>query len=1059
MFSLAAVILIFSLNWELKDHALEEARIQARIILNRNLAIHAYYSHQLKPQLLNELEGRIAQGYFDPSWMSSTFAIREINKLSKNLDTLDYYYKECAINARSPENEADPYERSFIQRLNADPRVTELAKVRTLQGKPYFDLLRRGETMEASCLRCHLHAEIAPLGLVQRYGPSRSFGRVEGEVVSAVSIRIPLEHAYAEADQVSLHMSVGLLLVLLVLYALQLWLHGKLVFAPLGRVSRLAEQIAGNARRLGEIIPVAGGRDLRELTDSFNAMSTGLRQNLDQLQRTNLELSHSEERYHSLLDSIQAAVVVHDAATRILISNPLAQEMLGLGEEQLRGMRAEDPAWQFCREDGSPLPIAEYPVSQVLAGGRSLRNQVIGLRRLESGGQLWVLVNADPVFGDKDEVRQVIVTFVDLTERRRVEQRLELLEYALNHVGEAAFLADEQARLHYVNAEACRRLGYRREDLLHLGVADVDPDCPVECWTNRLRESRQVGTLRFESRHRTRDGEIFPVEVSTSFFKYEGQGYLLALARDISERKHNERLLQEKEVFIRNILDTVDEGFIVVDREQRILAANRAFCNFVGRAEGLVLGQFCHQVSPLSTVPCFEAGTDCAARRSFETGRPQAATHQHRDAAGELRVVELKTYPVVDAEGLVQTVIETFSDVSERQKLEEQLRQSQKLESVGQLAGGVAHDFNNMLGVILGRTQMALAKVPADQPLHAGLLEIHKAAERSAELTRQLLAFARKQVIAPRIIDLDETLAGMLKMLRRLIGEDIELFWEPGGNRLQVNMDPSQVDQILVNLCVNARDGIGGQGKIFIATQRVALNETNPGDHGDCPPGEYVLLSIADNGRGMDKKVLARIFEPFFTTKGVGRGTGLGLATVYGIVKQNKGFISVRSELGKGTKFELYLPLCAEERVSADRNGRVKMIAGGNETILLVEDEPSILSMTRQLLAEFGYKVLIAKNPSEALQIARTTSGEIHLLLTDLVMPGMHGRELAEKIGAEYPYTSILFMSGYPATELKGQKPQNAGDNFIQKPFSLEQLGAKVREVLDKRLKFKRSPF
>jgi signal transduction histidine kinase/ActR/RegA family two-component response regulator len=386
----------------------------------------------------------------------------------------------------------------------------------------------------------------------------------------------------------------------------------------------------------------------------------------------------------------------------------------------------------------------------------------------------------------------------------------------------------------------------------------------------------------------------------------------------------------------------------------------------------------------------------------------------------------------------------------EKTKLEAQLRQAQKMETVGQLAGGVAHDFNNMLSVILGYTEMALITLDEAQPLFTYLNEIRRAAERSADITRQLLAFARKQTIAPKVLDVNETVEGMLKMLQRLIGENIALNWQPSSVLWQVKVDPSQIDQILANLCINARDAISGVGKITIETGNRTFDEDYCARHAGFVPGDFVRISVSDNGCGMDREMLDHIFEPFFTTKVLGEGTGLGLATVYGIVKQNNGFINVYSEPCHGTTFTIYLPRHTAKSKQAKKHGPTRSVTRGNEAILLVEDEQVILDMVTMMLESFGYTVLAASTPREAISRAENFIGKIQLLMTDVIMPEMNGRELEKILLTHYPSIKRLFMSGYTASVIAHHGVLDEGVNFIQKPFSLQGLAAKVREALDK---------
>lgn len=401
-------------------------------------------------------------------------------------------------------------------------------------------------------------------------------------------------------------------------------------------------------------------------------------------------------------------------------------------------------------------------------------------------------------------------------------------------------------------------------------------------------------------------------------------------------------------------------------------------------------------------------------------------------------------------DGSVNRMFGTAQDITERKRLERQLQASQKLDSIGNLAGGIAHDFNNMLSVILGYLDFALEKTEEDIELYSDLKEIQKAAQRSAKLTKQLLIFARKQIIEPKFLDLNNTVESMLKLLRRLIGEDIDLSWLPVSRLWPVKMDPSQIDQILANLCVNARDAITGVGKLTIETQIKTFNKQYCKEHSGFTLGDFVMLAVSDNGCGMDKDTLNNLFEPFFTTKKVGYGTGLGLATVYGIVKQNNGFINVYSEPGQGTTFRIYLPRFYATNEIPDLIVPEKLVSTGSETILLVEDEPSILQMARIMLERKGYSVLSAATPTEAIDIANSDVGKIHLLMTDVVMPKMNGRELAEKMAVIYPKIKLLFMSGYTANVIAQHGVLGEGVAFIQKPFSTQDLTEKLREVLDK---------
>jgi len=387
-------------------------------------------------------------------------------------------------------------------------------------------------------------------------------------------------------------------------------------------------------------------------------------------------------------------------------------------------------------------------------------------------------------------------------------------------------------------------------------------------------------------------------------------------------------------------------------------------------------------------------------------------------------------------------------DITQRITLEDQLRQAQKMESVGRLAGGVAHDFNNMLQAIMGYAELALLKISRGASADENLIQIKQAAQRSADLVRQLLAFARRQTVSPKVLNLNETMAGMIKILQRLIGEEIELMWKPVTDPCPVKIDPAQIDQILANLLVNARDSISGAGTVIIETGNAVLDEVYCRVKPGFIPGEYALLAVSDTGSGMDKETASHIFEPFFTTKEIGKGTGLGLSTVYGIVKQNCGFINVYSEPGYGTTFKIYLPCCQGQ---ADKQDAVQeqTTPGGTETVLVVEDEKMLLKFVGSVLEEQGYKVLAAGTPADALTMARDYNSPIHLLITDVVMPGMNGRELKEALSPLYPDIKTLYMSGYTANVIAHRGMIDEGTAFLQKPFSINALAVKVRQVIE----------
>lgn len=415
----------------------------------------------------------------------------------------------------------------------------------------------------------------------------------------------------------------------------------------------------------------------------------------------------------------------------------------------------------------------------------------------------------------------------------------------------------------------------------------------------------------------------------------------------------------------------------------------------------------------------------------------------------DIALIRSPTGEPLRIESLVTDISDRKKAECEREELQKQLVQAQKLEAVGQLAGGVAHDFNNMLSVIIGKTELALLKLTSSDPLYKTFVDINRAAEHSANLTRQLLAFARKQTVALKVIDLNEVLGEMLNMLRRIIGEDIELLQMRANGLWPIEIDSDQVCQIVANLCVNARDAIDGIGKIVIETKNVSFDKAARALFPDCQPGDYVCLTVSDDGSGIDQETLSHIFEPFFTTKEIDKGTGLGLSTVYGIVQQNRGFIATNSEIGHGTAFSLYFPRYRGNVNHSLTQKSPEVLVYGNETILLVEDELSLLEMAREMLEKLGYTVLAASTPEEAIKLAVEHSKNIRLLLTDVVMPLMNGRDLADLLIAMQPDLKCLFMSGYTDDIITNQDLQDNSIYFLQKPFLIQELARKIREILN----------
>jgi len=632
-----------------------------------------------------------------------------------------------------------------------------------------------------------------------------------------------------------------------------------------------------------------------------------------------------------------------------------------------------------------------------------------------------------------EELRQAQVA-LDSTRNRYLDL------YDLAPVGYLTL--NEQGLIVEANLTADRLLGMARGELFKQPLAGfLHPDSQNDYYLHRKQmfETERPQTCDF--RMVKKDGTQFWARLEAIAAKGEdGAPVCLVAMSDASERKQTESKLRESEERYRGLVDLAVDGILLGSHEGIIIDANKYMSTITGMAREDLVGKH------ISDLRFTKESLDKSPLRFdlLEKGKIVLSERVMARPDGSEVSVEMSTKMMPD--GTYQSI---YRDITERKAFENQLRQTHKMESVGRLAGGVAHDFNNMLGVILGFVELTLDKIDIAHPIHGDLLEIQKAATRSAALTRQLLAFASLQPAETKVLDLNETVEGMLKMLRRLIGENVHLVWMRGADLWPVKMDPSQIDQILVNLCVNARDAISGSGQLSIKTRNVSIDAVFCKEHPDFIPGDYVRLSVRDDGCGMDKATLANIFEPFFTTKGLAEGTGLGLATIYGIVRQNSGFIKVDSAPGAGTNFNIYLPRHAVPITPARVHKQSESLKGGQETILLVEDEPSVLKVTEVMLAHLGYTVLAANTPDEALCIAATYAGGIDLLITDVLMPELNGKDLAGKMQSLYPRQKSLFMSGYTADIITPDDALEKAACFIQKPFTIKGLASKVREVLD----------
>jgi two-component system, cell cycle sensor histidine kinase and response regulator CckA len=664
-----------------------------------------------------------------------------------------------------------------------------------------------------------------------------------------------------------------------------------------------------------------------------------------------------------------------------------------------------------------------------------------------------VFLDLDRLRRELEEQRQHQEQLVELRTRKLAESENKY-RALVDSLPDGVTLTDREGKVVLCNQEAARMHGYENPEAMQgIGAHElIAADERPRAAQNAQRTLEEGCGTSIEYTLLRKDGSRFPGELNAALIR-DAEGApagFIGTTRDITARKLTEHALVVSETRYRRLFEAAQDGILILDAGTgKIVDVNPFLIELTGYSREDFLGQHLWEIGPFKDIAASKASF--AALQAKEYVRYEDLPLKTKD--GRLIEVEfVSNVYLVDNQNVIQCNVRDVSkrkrEETERQKLEEQLRASQKMEAIGSLAGGIAHDFNNLLSVILSYTAFAMAGVPEGNPLKDDLLEVKKAADRAVALTRQLLAFSRKQVLQPVPLDLNQSATGIEKMLRRILGEDIDLVQNLAPDLGLTLADPGQIEQVLMNLVVNARDAMPEGGKLTIETSNVEIDEEYAASHVAVKPGPYVQLAITDMGSGMDGQTKAMLFEPFFTTKE--KGTGLGLSTVYGIVKQSGGNIWVYSELGQGTTFKIYLPreLSATAATATTPRTAPKRTTG-TETVLVVEDEEALRKVARRTLDAAGYTVLMAASGEEALRICAQHAGEIHLLLTDVVMSRMNGRVLAQEVSKTRPTVKVVYMSGYTDDAIVRHGVLNAGVNFLAKPFAAADLARKVREVLD----------
>ena len=781
------------------------------------------------------------------------------------------------------------------------------------------------------------------------------------------------------------------------------------------------------------------------------AWITALRRSV---RRATQSLRESEERYRELFENANDIIYTHDLAGNFMSINKAAEQATGYTlDEALKSNILSVLAPEY-------VDVARQMMARKVAEGGQTQDE---LEIVSKDGRRVLIEASTRIIYRRGKAVGVQGIARDITERKRVEEELrrtnDLFRAAFEEAPGGMCLVSPEGRFLGVNNAFCLMLERPESELLAMSFMDVthpeDRSASRE-WVGRILAGEEVPRA-LEKRYLRKSGHVLWGIVGTFLLRSDDGAPLFFIThiQDITERKQAEEALHASQKMIEEIINAIPVRVFWKDRNLIYLGCNSIFARDAGFTDPKdVIGKDDYQMGWREQAELYRADD----RQVIESGCSKLLIEEPQTTSeGNTITLLTSKVPLRNSKGEIGGVIGTYYDITDRKraedakaKLEGQLQQAMKMEAVGRLAGGVAHDFNNLLTVITGYSELLQQKIGKESSMHEEVEEIKRAGERAASLTQQLLAFSRKQIIEPKVVHLAHLVAEMHKMLTRLIGEDIALQTTTGKSLGSVKIDPGQFQQILVNLAVNSRDAMPGGGKIVIETANVDLDEGYCAVHPYVTPGRFVMLSVSDTGKGMSDEGKAHIFEPFFTTKERGSGTGLGLATTYGIVKQAGGSIEVYSEVGIGTTFKIYLPRIEEEAVKPEKVDQPTGLPGGTETVLVVEDEDTLRTLCERILGDLGYQVMTARNGAEAIALAQGYGDRIDLLLTDVVMPGMSGRELATQLVLHHPEMQVLFMSGYPDDAIGKHGVLDEGVSFIGKPYTPLALARKVREVIDK---------
>jgi PAS domain S-box-containing protein len=781
-------------------------------------------------------------------------------------------------------------------------------------------------------------------------------------------------------------------------------------------------------------------------TAELIAANRALKNEIETRKKAERALSESEKRYRliSRLTSDFAYAFRVDQGSR------LTYQWATGALTRITGFTAEDLAsrggWmKLVHPDDTPL--IQEQLKSVMTG----LDSVVEYRIISKDKQIrWMRDYTRPeIDPDDGRINHVYGAVQDITEQKTAQEALRLTQFATDHSSDPAFWMGPDARFFYVNDAACRSLGYSREELLNMRVHDIDPDFQEDIWPDHWKEVKQRGAFMMESKHRAKDGHTFPVEITVNYLAFEGREYNCAFARDITERRENQKALEESHNTLLTVLDSINATIYVAEIENHeIIFMNKHMQDCFG---GNMAGEKCWRVFRDESGPC----AHCTNSQLLDdNGRPAGviAWEGRNPLTGKWYINYDRAIRWTDGRYVHLQIATDITQIKEyeiqRKNTEAQLRQSQKMEAIGTLAGGIAHDFNNILSAIIGYAELAVND-PESQRLSYYLQEVIKAGERASDLVRQILTFSRKGDQEHKPVQISSIVKEALKFLRSSLPTTISIHQQISADRYFVMADPTQIHQIVMNICTNAAHAMRGEGgTLGVELKNVDLDLTFTADYPDMSPGHFVELTVHDTGHGMPENILESIFDPYFTTKDKGEGTGLGLSVVQGIVKSCGGEIIANSQLGEGSTFTIYLPAIPMKEGEAPK--MADSLPRGDETVLFVDDEHNLVEIGRKMLGRLGYRVITAVSSPEALNRFKDNSEEIDLVITDMTMPEMTGDRLAREIMAVRPDVPIIICTGYSDAISETSAMALGLKGFVMKPLVMEKLATTVRSVLDR---------